>query len=93
MIKNVAEAIDFKITSGTNVEIDPPVSAPSRLANTSADDDPKNTANGFFDVPLIVKVANWVLSPNSAIKTVMNVDNNKLKIIYIFLICHSLKSC
>ena len=84
MIKNVAEAIDFKITSGKKVEIDPPVSAPSRLAMTSADADPKKTANGFFEVPLIVNVANCVLSPNSAINTVMNVDNSKLNIIYIY---------
>jgi len=39
-------------------------------------------SNGLFDVPLIVKVASWVLSPNSAIKTVKNVDSNKLKTIY-----------
>ena len=83
MIKNVMEAIDFKTTSGKKLEIEPPVKAPRKLAKTSAEEDPKKTANGLFDVPLIVKVANWVLSPNSAIKTVRNVDNNKLKIIYI----------
>ncbi len=81
MIKNVAEAIDFKTTSGKKVEIDPPVSAPSRLAMTRADADPQKTAKGFFEVPLIVNVANCVLSPNSAINTVMNVDNSKLNII------------
>ena len=77
------EAIDLRTTSGKKLEIDPPVKAPSKLANTSAEEDPKKTANGLFDVPLIVKVASWVLSPNSAIKTVRNVDNNKLKTIYI----------
>ena len=51
-------------------------------ANTSAEEDPKKTANGLLEVPLIVKVANCVLSPNSAMKTVRNVDNNKLKTIY-----------
>ena len=83
IIKNVIEAIDFRITSGRKLEIDPPVNAPSKLAKTSAEEDPKNTANGLLEVPLIVKVANWVLSPNSAIKTVRNVESNKLKTIYI----------
>ena len=76
------EAIDLRITSGRKVEIEPPVKAPIKLAKTSAEEDPKKTANGLFEVPLIVKVANCVLSPNSAIKTVKNVDNNKLKNIY-----------
>ena len=82
IIKNVMAAIDLRTTSGKKLDIEPPVKAPSRLAKTSADEDPKKTANGLFDVPLIVKVASWVLSPNSAIKTVINVDNNKLKTIY-----------
>ncbi len=76
------EAIDLRTTSGIKLEIEPPVNAPSKLAKTRAQDDPKNTANGLFDVPLIVNVASWVLSPNSAIKTVRNVDSNKLKTIY-----------
>ncbi len=76
------EAMDFRTTSGKKLEIEPPVKAPSKLAKTSAEEDPKNTAKGLFEVPLIVKVANWVLSPNSAIKTVINVDSNKLKTIY-----------
>ena len=82
MIKNVIEAIDFRTTSGKKVEIEPPVNAPSKLAKTSAEEDPKKTAKGLLDVPLIVNVASWVLSPNSAIKTVRNVDINKLKTIY-----------
>jgi len=82
IIKNVMEAIDLRTTSGKKLEIDPPVKAPRKLAKTSAEEDPKNTANGLFEVPLIVKVASWVLSPNSAIKTVKNVDSSKLKIIY-----------
>ena len=76
------EAIDLRTTSGKKLEIDPPVKAPSKLARISAEEDPKKTANGLFEVPLMVKVASWVLSPNSAIKTVMNVDINKLKTIY-----------
>ena len=75
------DAIDLRITSGTKLDMDPPVKAPSKLAKTRAEEEPKNTANGLFEVPLIVKVAIWVLSPNSAMKTVMNVDSNKLSII------------
>ena len=82
IIKNVIEAIDLRITSGKKVEIEPPVRAPNKLATTSAEEDPKKTANGLFEVPLIVNVASCVLSPNSAIKTVKNVDSNKLKTIY-----------
>ena len=82
MIKKVIDAIDFNIISGTKFETDPPANAPIKLADIRAIEEPKKTAKGLLDVPLIVKVANWVLSPNSAIKTVKNVDNNKLKIIY-----------
>jgi len=82
MMKNVMDAIDLRTTSGKKLEIEPPVNAPSKLAKTSAEEDPRKTANGLFEVPLIVKVASWVLSPNSAIKTVRNVDSNKLKTIY-----------
>ena len=57
MIKNVMEAIDFRTTSGKKLEIEPPVKAPSKLAKTSAEEDPRKTANGLFEVPLIVKVA------------------------------------
>ncbi len=76
------DAIDLRITSGRKVDIEPPVKAPIKLAKTSAEEDPKKTANVLFEVPLIVKVASCVLSPNSAIKTVKNVDNSKLKNIY-----------
>ena len=51
------EAIDLRKTSGKKLEIEPPVKAPSKLAKTSAEDDPRKTANGLFEVPLIVKVA------------------------------------
>ena len=57
MIKNVMDAIDFRTTSGKKLEIEPPVKAPSKLAKTSAEEDPRKTANGLFEVPLIVKVA------------------------------------
>ena len=81
IIKKVIDAIVFKIISGTKLEMDPPANAPIKLANTRAVDEPKNTAKGLFDVPLIVNVANWVLSPSSAINIVRNVDKSKLKII------------
>ena len=81
-IKKVIDAMDFKIISGTKLEIDPPANAPTKLANTRAVEEPKNTAKGLLDVPLIVKVANCVLSPSSAINIVMNVESSKLKIIY-----------
>tara|TARA_B100000424_G_scaffold231972_1_gene194514 strand:+ start:118 stop:354 length:237 start_codon:yes stop_codon:yes gene_type:complete len=77
------DAIDLRIISGKKLEIEPPVNAPSKLAKTSAEEDPKKTAKGLFEVPLIVRVASCVLSPNSAMNTVKNVDSNKLKIIYI----------
>ena len=57
MIKNVMDAIDLRTTSGKKLEIEPPVKAPSKLAKTSAEEDPKKTANVLFEVPLIVKVA------------------------------------
>ncbi len=57
MIKNVMDAIDFSTTSGKKLEIEPPVKAPSKLAKTSAEEEPRKTANGLFEVPLIVKVA------------------------------------
>ena len=76
------EAIDLRTTSGKKLEIEPPVKAPNKLAKTSAKEDPRKTASGLFEVPLIVKVASWVLSPNSAMKTVRNVESSKLKIIY-----------
>jgi len=82
IIKNDIEAIDLRTTSGKKLEIEPPVNAPSKLAKTSAEEDPKKTANGLFELPLIVRVASCVLSPNSAIKTVRNVESSKLKIIY-----------
>ena len=81
-IKKVTDAIDFNIISGTKFDIDPPANAPIKLANTRAVEEPKKTANGLFELPLIVNVANCVLSPSSAINIVRNVDNSKLIIIY-----------
>jgi len=57
IMKKVMEAIDLRTTSGKKLEIEPPVIAPSKLAKTSAEEDPRKTANGLFEVPLIVKVA------------------------------------
>ena len=93
IIKNVNEAINFNTISGTKFEIEPPANAPIKLANIRAVDEPRKTANGFCDVPLIVNVASCVLSPNSAINIVRNVEKSKLKIInkYKVLLCHKLK--
>ena len=57
MMKNVMDAIDLRTTSGKKLEIEPPVKAPNKLAKTSAEEDPRKTANGLFEVPLIVNVA------------------------------------
>ena len=81
MIKKVNDAMALRIISGRKLEIDPPANAPIKLANIRAVEEPKKTARGLLDVPLIVKVANWVLSPSSAINIVRNVDNSKLRII------------
>ena len=81
IIKKVIDAIDFNIISGMKFEIEPPANAPNKLAKISAIEEPKKTAKGLLDVPLIVNVANCVLSPSSAINIVMNVDSSKLKII------------
>ena len=51
------DAIDLRTTSGKKLDMEPPVKAPSKLAKTRADEEPKKTANGLFEVPLIVKVA------------------------------------
>ena len=56
-IKKVKDAIDFNIISGTKLEIDPPANAPIKLANTRAVEEPKKTAKGLFEAPLIVNVA------------------------------------
>ena len=57
IMKNVMDAIDLRTTSGKKLEIEPPVKAPSKLAKTSAEEDPRKTASGLLEVPLIVKVA------------------------------------
>ena len=46
IIKKVIDAIDFKMISGKKFDIDPPANAPTKLAKTRADEDPKNTARG-----------------------------------------------
>ena len=59
MIKNVMEAIELRTTSVKKLEREPPVKAPSKLAKTSAEEDPRKTANGLFEVPLIVKAVSY----------------------------------
>ncbi len=65
---------------------DPPSTTPIKLARTRANDDPIKTANGLLLLPLIANVAIWVLSPNSAIKIVINVDIKIAEIIKIHLL-------
>ena len=55
--KSDKDKLDIALTALEKLEIEPPVKAPSKLAKTSAEEDPKKTANGLFEVPLIVKVA------------------------------------
>ncbi len=64
-------------------DIEPPAKTPTRLARIKAEAEPRKTANGFFDVPLSVRVANCVLSPSSAINIVTNEEINKFIIISI----------
>ena len=52
MIKNVMDAINLRTTSGKKLEIEPPVKAPSKLAKTRAEEDPRKTANGLFEALL-----------------------------------------
>ena len=56
IIKNVMDAIDLRTTSGKKLDIDPPVKAPSKLAKTSAVEDPKKTANGLLDVLSLIHI-------------------------------------
>ena len=70
--------------------MEPPAKTPTRLARIKAAEEPRNTANGFFDVPLSVRVANCVLSPSSAINIVMKEEINKLIIISIIYIENSI---
>ena len=55
--KSDKDKLDIALTALEKLEIEPPVKAPSKLAKISAEEDPRNTANGLFEVPLIVKVA------------------------------------
>ena len=50
MMKNVMDAIDLRTTSGKKLEIEPPVKAPSKLAKTSAEEEPRKTANGLCTI-------------------------------------------
>ena len=48
-MKNVMDAIDLRTTSGIKLDIEPPVKAPNKLAKTSAEEDPRKTANGLLE--------------------------------------------
>ena len=55
--KSDKDKLDIALTALEKLEIEPPVKAPSKLARTSAEEEPKKTANGLFEVPLMVNVA------------------------------------
>ena len=78
---NPNAAKTFKILGSINNAIEPPAKTPNRLANTRALAEAKNTALGSFALPLIAIVANWVLSPSSAKKTVANVVRKRVSMI------------
>ena len=59
-----------------------PITTPTMLELIKAKELPRKTIIGLPDSADSIRVASWVLSPNSAIKTVINVDSNKLKTIY-----------
>ena len=80
---NAAKA--FKKASGTISDIDPPASAPNKLVKIRAVDDPRKTAKGLSVDPLKANVASWVLSPSSAINTVVNTVINRVNSIYLFI--------
>jgi hypothetical protein len=79
MIRNPVDATSCNHSAGITADKDPPAIAPIKLARTKALEDPKNTANGRSDVPLIATVANWVLSPSSAKNTVTKVEKRRVK--------------
>ena len=59
-----------------------PIRTPTMLELINARELPRKTTIGLPDSAESINVAIWVLSPNSAMKTVRNVDSNKLKTIY-----------
>ena len=71
------EAASCRALGGITLESEPPAPAPSRLANTRARALPAKTAPLRLEVPLIVTMASWVLSPSSARKTVAKVETSR----------------
>ena len=64
-----------KVLGDTSLEIHRPNSTPTKLVAIKAVPAPTNTLKGDRDWAAINMVANWVLSPISAKKMVINVDN------------------
>jgi len=77
--RNPTEAANCNALVGITAEREPPAAAPSRLARTKAAELPANSAPGRLEVPLIVTIAYWVLSPNSAKNTVTNVEARRAR--------------
>ena len=84
--KKIIDDSSFIRLSGIRFEIEPPATAPIRLASNNANAAPMKTAKGLFVDPLKDNIANCVLSPISARKTVVNVVSKiVISIIYKWL--------
>ena len=81
IIRNPNAAMLFKTFAGIMDAILLPAITPNRLAVTRASEEPKKTAKGLLELPLIATVANWVLSPSSARKTVVKVVKKRVNMI------------
>ncbi len=79
--KNTIPESSLSKYSGIRLAIEPPAKAPKSVANIRANDEPINTAKGLLVVLLKVMVVNCVLSPISAINTVINVVKRRVRII------------
>jgi hypothetical protein len=53
-----AAAKPFKIFAGNSTDTEPPAKTPIALANNKAATEPKNTARGWFELPLMAIAAN-----------------------------------
>ncbi len=71
-INEIAAAL-FRIWGGTIFVSIVPKRTPNKLAKISAEEAPRKTARGAFFCVAINMVASWVLSPNSAKKTIIKV--------------------
>ena len=85
MNKNTIPERSLSMKAGIRFAIELPAKAPKRVASIRAVDEPIKTAKGLLVVLLKVIVVNWVLSPISAKKTVINVVKSSVSSIYLFI--------